>query len=286
MVSVVGLKVSEDKVASQPRRTLAQLIGGIIFLIVVLILNVVFIRFLFNTMSEVDNIPIRKIQVEGDLKILSKSDIEAYYSKNPKNYNIVTVDLAQVKEYMETLPWINAVYLKKRHPDILMIYVVEHEPLTLYNNGVLTTQWHIIYPDIIKCKKNLVQLKGPVYIAKDPGKQQQIDEEIARAVFDRYRIFSSVLSGSNFIIKKLELTDNYIWELELTNGVLLKLGRDMDSIDAIIRDDDVLAGRLKLFVESFPYIESKDLIEYIDLRYDNGMAVKYKNIEKQDDSKQ
>ena len=262
-------------------RTRAQALGGVIFLIVVICFNICFIYSLYSTMTKVDTIPINKIQVEGDLSILTKSDIEQYYLKNPKPYNLITLDLAEVKAYLERHPWIRSVMLKKRLPDILMIYVIEHKPLAYYNQGILTSQWNVIYPDLNSFKKNLVVLKGPKPKAKDEKEKSKIDEKNAQYMYERYRNFKIILETSGFYIKEVKLSDTYIWSILLENGIWLKLGRDGDIIDQYIRNDDVLLSRLKLFVEAYPHLENKDLIEYIDLRYDSGMAVRLKEIEKQ-----
>ena len=100
-------------------------------------------------------------------------------------------------------------------------------------------------------------------------------------MYERYRNFKIILETSGFYIKEVKLSDTYIWSILLENGIWLKLGRDGDIIDQYIRNDDVLLSRLKLFVEAYPHLENKDLIEYIDLRYDSGMAVRLKEIEKQ-----
>jgi cell division protein FtsQ len=285
LVSVVGniLKEQKNKSKEPQKRTRAQALGGAIFLIFIICLNVFFIRFLYLSMTQVDTIPIRKIQIEGELDNLSKSQIEEYYLQKHKEFNLITLDLDETKEYMLNIPWINDVYLRKRHPDILMIHVVEHKPIAKYNDGILTSQWDVIYPDLSNFNKSFVNLYGPESEDEDPEVRTLRNKETAKVIYDRYRILNSVLSNSNFVIKKLVLTKQYIWIVELTNGIIVKLGREADTIDINMKEEDVLAYRLNLFVSSFPYIENQDLIEYVDMRYDNALAVKYKFIENQND---
>ena len=42
---------------------------------------------------------------------------------------------------------------------------------------------------------------------------------------------------------------------------------------------NILKDRIKLFLELYQYIDNKENIEYIDLRYETGVAVKWKDIE-------
>jgi cell division protein FtsQ len=65
-------------------------------------------------------------------------------------------------------------------------------------------------------------------------------------------------------VTKLVLSPRHAWQLRLSNGMVLELGRED------------MQQRLARFVEAYPYslaaIQSR--VKYVDLRYGNGFAVK------------
>lgn len=79
------------------------------------------------------------------------------------------------------------------------------------------------------------------------------------------------------------MSERFSWQLTLSDGVLLNLGRE----DRIVR--------IQRFMDIYPRIKSQALIEnsslkkkkksthkvidYIDLRYDTGLAVGWKSID-------
>lgn len=81
-----------------------------------------------------------------------------------------------------------------------------------------------------------------------------------------YHSMNTLLSTLQFKITRLELTPTLSWELTLNNGIKLNMGYK-----------DVLT-RIGHFVKVYPKIvgeKSKD-IDYVDLRYANGFAVRWK----------
>ena len=62
-------------------RSKGQLFGGMFFLVLVIVLDVFLVRIIYVSMTDVDAIPVRKIQVEGDLSTLTKKDIEEFFPK-------------------------------------------------------------------------------------------------------------------------------------------------------------------------------------------------------------
>lgn len=259
------------------RQTRGQMIGGILFLAIVLISDFFLARFIYVSMTDVDAIPVRKIQVEGNLTTLSKKDVEEYFLRNPSNHNLLTMDLIKVRDYMEQMPWVYKVMLRKKLPDILLMLVVEHKAIAYYDDGILTSDWHVIYPDLSNYHVNMIRLTGP---------KKKNNESQAKYIYDRYLTFKTILLNGGFNLYKVDLTQNYMWVITLENGIVLHLGRDTDILDHAMRNSDVLISRLQKFIETYPYIENQNFIEYIDLRYDTGMAVKWKTEEPiKDDTK-
>ncbi len=85
-----------------------------------------------------------------------------------------------------------------------------------------------------------------------------------------------MLAGFGFIIDSVRISDRRSWEIELRNGPKLILGREVEELDA----------RLERFVKIYNLIQNRELIAYIDLRYDNGLAVGWKPLQEDEKSGQ
>ncbi|MBQ4488967.1 MAG: cell division protein FtsQ/DivIB [Ruminobacter sp.] len=235
-------------------------IFGVFLFVLVIFFETVFVNYLYDELTDVDNIQIGHVKITGNLKYSTKEDIEQYFRDNPNSYNMMTMDLIETRAYMETMPWIYHASMRKRLPDILTIHVVEHTPLAYYNDGVLVSDWSIIHPENTNNALNLPRMNGP--------------EKLARTVYEMYKVIDGYIQQYGYRVQELNLSDSYIWNFKLNNGLLLILGRE-NTIDLGNDQNNVFFLRLSNFIKAYPYIQDKDNIEYIDLRYDTGVAVKW-----------
>ena len=94
-------------------------------------------------------------------------------------------------------------------------------------------------------------------------------EDIALANFVN---LSKLLKFSELSIDELLLTERHSWQLTLNNGVMLNLGRE-NKIERVQRFMDVYPQIIKTKKEN-------QQVDYVDLRYDTGLAVGWKTAEK------
>jgi cell division protein FtsQ len=79
----------------------------------------------------------------------------------------------------------------------------------------------------------------------------------------------SLLETSNLFIVEMFLSERFAWNVELNNGIKLNLGRTQ------------FIDRLQRFVDLLPLISQQDRqVDYVDLRYDTGLAVGWKTFVK------
>jgi cell division protein FtsQ len=66
-------------------------------------------------------------------------------------------------------------------------------------------------------------------------------------------------------VARLSVNARRSWELELDNGVELRLGREQTM------------ARLRRFVRTYPVVHAAklDQLQYVDLRYSNGFSVRW-----------
>ena len=107
--------------------------------------------------------------------------------------------------------------------------------------------------------------EGEVFVAQsDQDLPEFVGQEgTAAEVTQRYGQFSRQLAGLDLHVTRLVLSPRHAWQLRLSNGMVLELGRE-----------DV-QQRLARFVQAYPYslAEIQGRVKYVDLRYSNGFAV-------------
>ena len=94
-----------------------------------------------------------------------------------------------------------------------------------------------------------------------------------KTALEGYNAMKSLLATSSMSIAELSLSERFAWQLQLTSGIKLNLGRK-EFID-----------RLQRFIDVFPLLSKQDKpVKYVDLRYDTGLAVGWQSDE--NDNKQ
>jgi cell division protein FtsQ len=164
--------------------------------------------------------------------------------------NLVTVDIEQMRRSLEKLPWVRTVNIRREFPGRLVVQLEEHQLLARWNDDAL------------------VNLQGEVFAAEIEGGGQVLPSFTGPAgtsaeVSQQYAEFGRQLAGLDLRAAQLSLSPRHAWQLRLSNGMVLELGRE-----------DV-QQRLARFVAVYPYslaaIQSR--VKFVDLRYRNGFAV-------------
>ena len=190
---------------------------------------------------------LRSIQVTGEARHVTRAQVEAI-AKNEIKGTFFTLSLPRLRRAFETLPWVREVKLRRHWPDRLEVSVIEHVPLARWGNAALVNThgevFHAAYDG------NLPVFVGP------PG--------TAKEIAIQYEFFRRNLSAIGAKPATVQVTARRAWQVRLEGGPTLVLGReDVEArlaryIDAHERTVGALARR----------------IEYVDLRYTNGFAVR------------
>lgn len=161
--------------------------------------------------------------------------------------NLFTVDIERVRQSLEKLPWVRNVSIRREFPDRLAVQLEEHEVLARWNGN------------------QLVNRQGEVFVAQtDQVLPEFVGQEGTSAeVTGYFEQFSRQLAAVDLSMERIILSPRYAWQLRLSNGVILELGREE------------MQQRLARFVQVYPYglatVQGK--LRYVDLRYRNGFAV-------------
>ena len=164
--------------------------------------------------------------------------------------NFFTVDLEATQRAFEKLPWVRTASVRRQFPWQLEVELEEHVALARWNGA------------------ELVNTHGEVFLAETSQVLPLFSgqAENAAEVTQMYRKFSEQLAPIEKQIIQINLSPRRAWQLRLNNGMLLKLGREESQ------------QRLGRFVGVAGIRDQTAGInmQYVDLRYRNGFAVKYR----------
>lgn len=192
---------------------------------------------------------IETVHIEGNLTYVTEDQIKQAVGAEVST-SLISVDLALIKQKLEALPWIREAEIRREWPDTLNIYVEEEIAIARWGlDELLNQQGQVFHPDTVGDELTLPLLAGP--------------EHSEARVMRQYQEFNQLLYPLGVRIRDLTLNSSGSYELTLTNGVRVKLGRK-DLLERL--------RRLVVFLES---AHGQDLqnVESIDLRYRNGLAV-------------
>lgn len=206
-----------------------------------------------------------KVVARLDLKVLEVSDykvLDVLVYQDLKTFDqivdsyigdsLLTIDIAQMKVDLEGLAWIYSVQVRKEWPGKLLFNVEEHEPVAIWNGAyVLNSNGDPLEKPFAEME--LAKLIGPNNKAKE--------------VMNHYLEFSQVFSDLAIQITEVEMKPRGSWRLVLGSSLIITLG-DRNVLSRSKRVVDLLNS------ESI----DKTQLEYIDARYTNGIAVRYKQL--------
>ncbi len=199
-----------------------------------------------------DRYPIQKIQIVGELNNVDRSVLKAALTPYVSE-NFFTVDLDKLKETAESLTWIDYADAKKEWPNTLVVELQERIPVANWGKKhFLSTKGEIFLAENVQPKANL-----PTFIGR---------EEQAAVIAERYTKMQKILSEIGLSVVTLQLADRVSWNAQLDNGLVLVID-EKNSLDKLKR----LTALYPLFSE-----QQKQQLLKIDLRYENGLAIKWK----------
>ena len=235
-------------------RTRGEFLFGVLFFVAVIFGLSSIATDLKRWFFEEDRIPVGGLVVQGKLEYVTVEDVRAVLRDDPAVSNFFKLDVNQIQQEIEALPWVYQASIRKRWPALLYVYVVEQSPRALWGEDrLLSDKGGIFKAPLERLKHPLVKLSGP--------------DEMAGRIWDEYVSYERILALNGYHVESLNLTKRHSWELQVKGGPKLILGRG----DA--------RARLQRFIDVYPLLEERERIAYLDMRYDTGIAVGWKPIE-------
>ncbi len=195
--------------------------------------------------------PIRAVRIEGDLQRVDRERLQEVVAPLATT-GLLLVDVDSVRVALERMPWVERAYVRRLWPDRLLLTVVEQQAVARWADGQLVNRrGELFVVDAEGQPDGLPELHGP--------------EGQARRLLEQYRLLDGLLSVAGQQVTRLELDPRRAWRLTLASGLEVELGRS-----EIRTRLERLLGLLLGWDE-----ERLAAAERIDLRYANGLAVRW-----------
>lgn len=196
--------------------------------------------------------PIQRITVLGELKHVDRNALEAALRPYMEE-NFFSIELDEVKQTTESMAWIDHATVRKEWPNTLVVSLQERVPVANWGDKqFLSAKGEIFFAEHVQPNPNL-----PTFI----GMADQ-----AALIARHYVQMQAVLKDAGLTINVLEMTDRASMTLKL-NGDMSLVVDEKESLEKLQRFTAVYW----LFSE-----EQRQQLLRVDLRYENGLAIKWK----------
>ncbi|CAB3642046.1 cell division protein FtsQ/DivIB [Trinickia soli] len=197
---------------------------------------------------------LRAIAIGGDVEHINAPTVRASVVGHLKG-NFFTVDLDNARQAFEQMPWVRRASVRRVWPNALAVTLEEYKPLGTWGSD------------------ELVSVDGELFTAN----QGELDADLPafdgpngteKEVVARYFDFKKWLAPLGASPDEVTLSPRYAWTVKLSNGTQIEYGRE--------RNPQTLAERSHRLTAAWEAVTArwgKD-IEYADLRYPNGFAIR------------
>lgn len=220
--------------------------AGVVFFALVLIMFSLASVGVYRWLHDAQQLPVQDIVFQGEKQHIDTQRLERLI-RNAQPGSFFELDVNEVYALLQQQPWVYRASVRKQWPNRLTIYVVEQQAIAHWNDDLLLNPYGETFAgggEIL----NLPRLYGP-------GGSE-------KTALQGYNAMQTLLAGAALPIDELFLSERFAWQITLRNEIKLNLGRQ-EFID-----------RLQRFVDVYPLLlRQPKAVEYIDLRYDTGLAV-------------
>lgn len=198
--------------------------------------------------------PLRGIYVQGELHHVVPGEILGALQGRVKG-TFFSADLDAIRALFESVPWVRRAEVRRLWPDRLEVRIEEHVALARWGQSR---------------EPRLVNTFGEVFSGASDAKLPLFSGPAGteREVTRRYLVFRQLLAPLGLEPRQVQLNSRLAWQLKLSDGLTVQLGRDSEK--------DRIDDRLARFVSVYPRTLGKfpRRLDFVDLRYPNGFALR------------
>ena len=194
-------------------------------------------------------LPIRTIRIENEFRHLDRAALQQTLGAAVDG-GFFGVDLKRVREAALSLPWVAEAQVTRVWPDKLLVKVKEQIPVAYWNgDGLVNAGGEVFFPKRRDGLKLPLRFRGP--------------DSKAAEMLAFYRRVQPGFAERGLQIREVRLDRRGEWQLGLGGGMTIMVGRDRKDF------------RIERLLGVYAVLnEEKGSIERIDLRYEQGFAVR------------
>lgn len=199
------------------------------------------------------NLPLQVIDVRGEFQHLDRANLESVVARSIDG-GFFTADIQRIRKAVLSLPWVAEVGINRVWPDKLVMHVQEQVPVARWGEGALLNgQGEIFQPLHAMQEQPDLLFFGP--------------EGSAVEVLDFYQRIKSMFNGDEMRIQQFGLDKRREWKAKLNSGLEIMFGKKEAE------------PRLRRFLGVYSVIAAEESpAARVDLRYEQGFAVKWQKI--------
>ena len=203
-------------------------------------------------LTQDDTLPIIRVTVEGEFIHVDKDTLVTAVSPYVRG-SFISADVVSMRQAGEALPWVKKIQVRKVWPDSIHLIVEEQVAVARWGkNGLVNADGETFYPPEDTISATLTLLQGP--------------ENSHALMTKRYQQMDNALASDDLKIERLIVDGRRAWNVTLSNGMKIALGRAMSE------------QRFKRFISVYQsgLKQYQAQIEEMDMRYPNGLSVIWK----------
>lgn len=191
--------------------------------------------------------PLREVWISSPLAHVTQEQIQSIVKREFRG-NFFTLDLNATRVVFEKLPWVRKAHVRREWPDRLEVVLEEHVPLARWSSHALVNVYGEVFEAAYDAR--LPVFVGPAGTAKE--------------ITIQYEYFRRSLAAIDKVPAQVQVSPRRAWQIRLEDGPTIELGREQ------------IEMRLSKFIASYERTLGRlqRRIEYVDLRYANGFAVR------------
>lgn len=190
---------------------------------------------------------LRQVQVVGAVSQITQEQVAAIVRRDIHG-NLITLDVDAARRAFERLPWVRTVMVRRRWPGELEVTVEEHVALARWGDAALVNT----HGEVFKASYD-----GDLPVFSGPP-------ESVKEIAIQYEYFRSVLAPIARRPTRVSVSPRHAWQIQLDGGTVMELGRD--------HVEERLARLASVYDRTIARLNRR--IDYVDLRYPNGFAVR------------
>ncbi len=194
--------------------------------------------------------PVTKVKIENQWQSISESEVQSLIGSYMGS-GFFDFDVQGVRQELESHPWVRRAAVKKIWPDSVALQLTEEVAIAHWGEDQLLNQYGETFkPVTTEHLASLPRLSGP--------------EATQVKVMEQYRAVNQLFFQAGLRVSSLNLSARGNWVLELNDQIEVTAGRE------------AVLNRLTRFLDFYsqqPESAFADIVS-VDLRYDNGIAMK------------